>query len=653
MKILSYVINSIGIKISISVILITVIFIISLVLINNYLFFQYGESQIKNRIQNRKTEIENNLNRIQNKALSISSVCAELSVVKNAYYTYYQTDNLQKSAQIIEHDFTMINDAYLKNTGSKAQIHFHLPPATSFIRCWSSKRGDDISLFRKTVLSISKNHRPVTGIEVGRGGFEIRGIAPIFGADNEYLGSVETLFPIDDVFNDIEISDNDDFAIFMNTDLLDIATGFLEKNESSVTRDNMTIGEFILVKSTSDKFQLKNISDKNLSESLNQPTYFQMGNFEYLGFPIYNFEQKAEGVGVIQLNIKDLITSIKKTQSINYVLGSILILLLIGLIFFLTKTFVSKPILTVVQALKKIANKEVDFQLPQKRSDEIGILYEAINEINLNFNQIINDINETALSVMTASRELSVASANISEEATRQTATIEGIAVSMEKMLATLTLVSDNAQLTATVTNKSAKEIQTNQETFSQTIKSVEEIDKKISIISDIAIQINVLALNAAIEAARAAEAGQGFSVVAKEVRELSVKSKIASQGITQLSKNSFEISKLAGEKLAILIPEIIESAKLVTNIVEASQEQRKAVGTMTTAIQQLSAITLSNASSANDLTTSAHQLSSLALDLQKLMSVFKLAQVYGDEKRITGSGKLQVDLYSSTTNHL
>jgi methyl-accepting chemotaxis protein len=60
------------------------------------------------------------------------------------------------------------------------------------------------------------------------------------------------------------------------------------------------------------------------------------------------------------------------------------------------------------------------------------------------------------------------------------------------------------------------------------------EIGQVVSLIASIARQTNLLALNATIEAARAGAAGRGFSVVAAEVKELSVQTQAATDSIRQ-----------------------------------------------------------------------------------------------------------------------
>lgn len=74
--------------------------------------------------------------------------------------------------------------------------------------------------------------------------------------------------------------------------------------------------------------------------------------------------------------------------------------------------------------------------------------------------------------------------------------------------------------------------------TFHNLAETVNEINRKITTIEDIAEQTNLLALNAAIEAARAGQHGKGFSVVAKEIRNLADKSRDNIDEITGNLKN-------------------------------------------------------------------------------------------------------------------
>ena len=67
--------------------------------------------------------------------------------------------------------------------------------------------------------------------------------------------------------------------------------------------------------------------------------------------------------------------------------------------------------------------------------------------------------------------------------------------------------------------------------------ESVEEIATVVAEINSIAEQTRLLSLNATIEAARAAESGNGFGVVARNVKELAVKSGTAASRISKLTQ--------------------------------------------------------------------------------------------------------------------
>jgi methyl-accepting chemotaxis protein len=79
-----------------------------------------------------------------------------------------------------------------------------------------------------------------------------------------------------------------------------------------------------------------------------------------------------------------------------------------------------------------------------------------------------------------------------------------------------------------------------------------------VSSISDIAKRTNLLALNAGIEAARAGEAGKSFSVVADEIKGLSMNS----------NKSAEEIAQILGE-IQVRTSEVIEMIKTTEKIEE------------------------------------------------------------------------------------
>ena len=99
-------------------------------------------------------------------------------------------------------------------------------------------------------------------------------------------------------------------------------------------------------------------------------------------------------------------------------------------------------------------------------------------------------------------------------------------------------LFSDSATtLSKIVTDMSGLNVQMGSmsERISGLSTTADNINKFVTTITSISDQTNLLALNAAIEAARAGDAGRGFSVVADEVRALA----------TETNKSATEVSEL------------------------------------------------------------------------------------------------------------
>jgi hypothetical protein len=80
---------------------------------------------------------------------------------------------------------------------------------------------------------------------------------------------------------------------------------------------------------------------------------------------------------------------------------------------------------------------------------------------------------------------------------------------------------------------------------------TADNINKFVSTIANISDQTNLLALNAAIEAARAGDAGRGFSVVADEVRSLANETNISASEVADLVSKIIASTKTAASSVS------------------------------------------------------------------------------------------------------
>ncbi len=248
-----------------------------------------------------------------------------------------------------------------------------------------------------------------------------------------------------------------------------------------------------------------------------------------------------------------------------------------------------------------------------------------IESQNISMQKMINSIKKSSSEIARASSQLSSISQQVTQNAGKQAVATEEISSAIEQMLSEIISNTKRASRTSEITTESTIEMNQNNKLFLQTTMSVFEISRKVLLIKDIASQTNILSLNASIEAVRAGSAGKGFTVIARAIRKLSDSVKITSEEISELSEKGQNISKVANEKLEMLIPRIIKSAELVNKIVSSSREQQIGVETINNSINQLTEITNENSSSAEEMSASAEELSIQADILNQIISNFKI----------------------------
>ncbi len=333
-----------------------------------------------------------------------------------------------------------------------------------------------------------------------------------------------------------------------------------------------------------------------------------------------NYNRMLESVKKMHYNIASEIQEIKdkKTKQGKKLyqikkISIVSVLLLISIITIIIFTKLSR----LIRENKKYT---ADIENSRKEVQEYA---ENIKKQNERMLKMIEGIKQSSGDIAYISVELSNLSQTVSDRANNQAEATEEVAKSVENMLLSISSNASKAKITGETSEKSATEMQESNEIFIQTLRAVSEISERISIISEIANKTDVLSINAAIEAARSGEIGKGFAVVAQEIRKLADKTKAASFEITELAENGQKMSQIAEKKLRDTIEEILNSARFVSEIVLASQEQQSNVAVINSSVQQLSNITGENSQSAKQMAISAEKLSVQAEMLSNLISSF------------------------------
>ncbi len=259
----------------------------------------------------------------------------------------------------------------------------------------------------------------------------------------------------------------------------------------------------------------------------------------------------------------------------------------LGLMTWLTTTM-TRRIGTAVAASRRVAQGDLSGTIDMRGGDETGQLLRDVGAMTTNLRGIVSqvkrasiDLNATARQLSAAGRQQESAIASLGASTSEAAVASRQIAVTGQELLGTMNEVAGVAAETAHVADAGREDLVEVGQTmaglerstaeFSQRLAAIrqraEDINMVITTITKVADQTNLLSINAAIEAEKAGEYGQGFIVVAREIRRLADQTAVATLDIERLVEQMQQAVNMGVAEMERFAVDVKEGVEKVSGI--------------------------------------------------------------------------------------
>lgn len=264
----------------------------------------------------------------------------------------------------------------------------------------------------------------------------------------------------------------------------------------------------------------------------------------------------------------------------------------------------TRPILSLTQVAKKIADGDLTATVGKAPDNEIGILANSVKAMSNNLKAVVGQIKnwgkelaETTEEVSKVMGDQSLAAQETEKASINITASSRRISSLARELSGTMHEVSDVVHDTALLAESGIDGLHIMEAAMNELTTANTEVSRQLGVIQEkadgissivttmtkVADQTNLLSLNAAIEARQAGTYGKGFKVVALEIKRLA----------DQVASSTLEIENMISEMLKAVHKGVTSMQHLSSKVEYEAREITNVSTHLTSVIQQVQGLPL------------------------------------------------------------